>query len=198
MFRTLLTLITFCAFVWTGGLVAFVHTIPLKAKDTSTTTDVIVVLTGGDLRVSRGFEALENTLGKILFISGVGEGVTAAELTQKYASAAAQREVEKKPERLVLDYAANDTQSNATETAKFMHEHRYTSMRLITAGYHMPRSLFECQMLMPNVTIISDPVSPEAFRRDRWWQHETTRRIVLSEFHKFWLVRLRAWLGQEA
>lgn len=197
MFRALLSIASLVAFLWAGALVAFVHDIPADSPYEHTRTDAIVVLTGGDLRVERGFKTLGNGLAQTLFISGVGEGVKREELIATYAPPALQRQLTARPEKLVLDYAANDTQSNAIETAKFIHEGGYTSIRLITAGYHMPRSMLECEMLLPDVLIIPDPVSPEAFRRDRWWQHENTRRIVLSEFHKFWLVRLRAWIGQE-
>ena len=197
MFRALLSILTFAAFLWTGGLVAFVHNIPVASHAPNTKTDAIVVLTGGDLRVAYGFRKLEEGAAGTLFISGVGEGVKRKELLAAFASPALRRALAAEPERLALDYAASDTQSNAIETAKFIHERGYKSIRLVTAGYHMPRSLLECQLLMPQVAIVADPVSPEAFRRDRWWQHETTRRIILSEFHKFWLVRVRAWSGQE-
>lgn len=197
MFRALLSLIVLCAFLWIGALVAFVHSIPSHTKDADAPTDAIVVLTGGDLRVAYGFSKLGEGVAKTLFISGVGQGVKREELLATYASPELREQLQREPERLELDYNASNTQRNASETAKFIHKRQYRSIRLITAGYHMPRSLLEYKLLMPQVAIIADPVSPEAFRRDRWWQHETTRRIVLSEFHKFWLVRLRAWIGQD-
>lgn len=196
MFRALLTLAVFLAFLWTGALVAFVHSIPVVSDAPDARTDAIVVLTGGDLRVSHGFDKLGQGLAKTLFISGVGKQVKRDELLQGFASPELRAELQSDPDRLVLDYAANNTQSNAVETAKFIHARGYKTIRLITAGYHMQRSIIECRLLMPDVTIVSDPVSPDAFRRDRWWQHETTRRIVLYEFHKLWLARLRALTGQ--
>lgn len=197
MFRALLSLIVFLAFLWTGALVAFMHNIPTVSPDPAAKTDAIVVLTGGELRVAYGFEKLAQGLAQTLFISGVGKKVTRHELLHAFASPALREELELHPDRLALDYAANNTQSNAVETARFIRERGYKSMRLITAGYHMPRSLIECRLLMPDVTIVADPVSPDAFRRDSWWQHKTTRRLVLYEFHKLWLVRLRVLTGQE-
>lgn len=197
MLRLLLSFITLLAFLWTGALVAFVHGIPLEAKYPDVRTDAIVVLTGGDLRVQHGFEKLEQGLAKTLLISGVGQGVKREELLKQFASPKLRQALNKNPERLVLDYAASDTQSNAFETAKFVRKRKYESLRIVTAGYHMPRSMLECKILMPDVAMLADPVSPESFRRDEWWKHENTRRLVLAEFHKFWLVRLRAWVGAQ-
>lgn len=197
MLRPLLTILAFMAFLWAGALVAFMHTIPEHTAQPDTKTDAIVVLTGGELRVAYGFSKLQEGLAETLFISGVGEGVKRRELLAQFASPALRRELEEHPEHLVLDYAASNTQSNAIETAKFIHERGYKSIRLVTAGYHMPRSVLECRLLMPEVEIVADPVSPESFRRDRWWQHKTTRRLMLAEFHKYWLVRLRSWIGGE-
>jgi uncharacterized SAM-binding protein YcdF (DUF218 family) len=196
MLRPLLTIITFIAFLWTGALVAFVHRIPSEPQDNSEgTADVIVVLTGGELRVAHGFRRLEEGKARILFISGVGRKVKRRELLSAFASPELREAILAEPERLQLDYEASNTQSNAVETARFIHEHAYHSLRLITAGYHMPRSLLECRLLMPDVAIIPDPVLPTAFRRDQWWKDAATRHIVLSEFHKFWAVRFRAWGG---
>jgi uncharacterized SAM-binding protein YcdF (DUF218 family) len=199
MFRFLLTLLVFLAFVWTAGLVAFVHAIPEHSPEPMAVTDTIVVLTGGELRVDYGFRLLSQGKARSLFISGVGAGVTVRDLLVNYALPSMRKQVAENPQIVTLDYAASDTHSNAGETQKFMRLRGYRSMRLVTAGYHMPRSLLEFRLLMPDVTIVPDPVTPPNFRRDQWWRHDTTRRLLLSEYHKTWAVRMRAlWMrGQE-
>lgn len=193
MFRVLLSFVMLVAFLWTAGLVAYVNMIPSESKDPLAVTDAIVVLTGGEGRVQYGFHLLEQEKARTLFISGVGAGVTRDDLLTAYASEALKRSI---GDNLVLDHAASNTKSNAEQTALFMQEHGYRSMRLVTAGYHMKRSLLECHLLMPDVTIVPDPVSPVAFRRDQWWRDATTRKLILSEYHKYGLVLLRALIGK--
>lgn len=199
MFRFLLTVSVFLAFGWVVGLVAFVHTIPTTSPMPEAVTDTIVVLTGGELRVDYGFRLLAQKKAQSLFISGVGEGVTVRDLLQQGALPEMRRKVAANPDIVTLDYAASDTHSNAEETQKFMRLRGYRSMRLVTAGYHMPRSFLEFRLLMPDITIVPDPVTPPNFRRDQWWRHDTTRRLLLSEYHKTWAVRLRAlWMRRAA
>lgn len=196
MLRFILTAITLLAILWTGGLSVFIHSIPTKSANSTAHSDVIVVLTGGDLRVAKGFALWQAGIAPRLFISGVGKDVTRASLIHTYASGAMAEALGAHPEQLVLDYAASNTQSNASETAKFMKKQGYSTMHLVTAGYHMQRALLECRLYMPKVRIIADPVSPPTFRRDMWWRHPNTRRLVLSEYHKYWLVRVRALIGK--
>lgn len=193
MLRTLLSLIAFTALLWTAGLVAFINSIPTRSLEPNAKTDAIVVLTGGEGRVEYGFQLMEQGHARTLFISGVGKGVTRDDLLSSYASKLLKHSI---GDGLVLDHAANDTHANAMETARFMKERGYRSMRLVTAGYHMKRSLYECRQLMPEVHIVADPVSPLAFRRDNWWRDDTTRHLVLSEYHKYGLVWLRSLIGQ--
>jgi uncharacterized SAM-binding protein YcdF (DUF218 family) len=192
MFRFLLSLLVFLAFGWTVGLVAFVHTIPAESASPEVVTDTIVVLTGGELRVDYGFKLLAGEKARSLFISGVGKGVTVRDLLRANALPSLAKKVSENPGIVTLDYAASDTHHNAEETEKFMRLRGYQSMRLVTAGYHMPRSLLEFRLAMPDVEIVPDPVTPPNFRRDQWWRHDTTRRLLLSEYHKTWAVRARS------
>jgi len=72
-----------------------------------------------------------------------------------------------------------------------MREHHYTSLRLVTANYHMRRSLLEFSALMPDFTIIPEPVLPGNFQREQWWRHPASRALVLSEYHKYIATWLR-------
>ena len=51
---------------------------------------------------------------------------------------------------------------NAEETAAWMAEGDRTSLRLVTAAYHMPRSLALFRRLMPDTKILPHPVFPES------------------------------------
>jgi uncharacterized SAM-binding protein YcdF (DUF218 family) len=180
-------------------LVAFEYDIPeATTKRSDAHTDAIIVLTGGSLRVPYGVKLLGEGKADRLLISGVGKHVSLNELLKEQLDDATRAAIQKRDAIIALDYRADNTRNNARETARFIRKHNFHSVRLVTANYHMQRSLLELQHAMPDVTIIADPVFPEAFRRNQWWRDATTRRLVLSEFHKTYAAMARYALGLEA
>jgi len=192
--RFILSLIMVSAILWSGALAWFVHSMPEQNIAAVEKTKALVVLTGGAERVERGFQALAEGNAPVLFISGVGEVVTVRELLLAHATPEVRRNIQMMRAEIILDHVARTTVSNAVQAAEFIRTRGITSIRLITANYHMKRSLREFKTAIPHVRIIADPVFPQGFRRDEWWQHENTRRLVFSEFYKYWLVVLRDWL----
>lgn len=176
---------------WVLGLAVFVHGLPTKATPASVKTDAIIVLTGGNARVERGFAMLAQGAAPILLISGVGKDVTLQEMLMEHADAKTRQAISDRNASIVLDHVALTTYTNAREVAQFVRERQVKSIRLITAHYHMPRSMAEMQTALPKVDIIADPVFPAGFRRDQWWRHKNSRDLVLSEFHKSLAVLFR-------
>ncbi len=107
--------------------------------------DGIVVLTGGDTRLDRAAALFESGVGKRLLISGVDQATTKETLKHlvhggpRFDCCAD------------LGYAAEDTRGNAQETADWAQRHHFHSLILVTARYHMPRSLQEFSAAMPDV-----------------------------------------------
>ena len=172
---------------WTAGLVTYANAIPRTVADTTTSTDAIVVLTGGSGRLREGLRLLaEGRAGK-LFVSGVYRGVEVEELLGISRKA---------PESIaccvILGHAAESTEGNARETARWMEKQGFGSLRLVTASYHMQRSLFEFRIAMPEATIIPNPVFPERVKRDQWWRYWGTTQLIAEEFNKYLVARLRA------
>ena len=66
----------------------------------------------------------------------------------------------------------------------------YRSLRLVTSGYHLPRSLLEFRHAMPDVTLIPHPVFSESVKQERWWAWPGTANLIVGEFNKY----LLAWL----
>lgn len=141
---------------WGVGLALFAAALPTRILDNQTVTDAIVVLTGGSGRVPAGLDLLSAGMGRTLFLSGVGADVTLNDLdaTSAITVPGPLRE------RVVLGHAAVDTIGNAHETARWMAACGYRSLRLVTAAYHMPRSLVEFRAVMPEVLVIPNPVFP--------------------------------------
>lgn len=181
----LLTVVMGGAILWSAALVWFIQTLPSSGTPYTVTTDAIVALTGGNGRVEHGLEALAEGAAPVLLVSGVGRHVTLPQLLLAHAKPETRARIRARDGEIVLDYIASSTNSNASETAAFVTERKVTSIRLVTAGYHMRRSLLEFRAAMPNVVLVPDPVFPTEFRRDEWWRHANTRRLMFSEFHKY-------------
>src|SRR3546814_5646529 len=92
---------------------------------------------------------------------------------------------------VVLGYEADNTRGNAVETAAWMKDQGFTSLRLVTATYHMPRSLLEFRRLMPNIEIIPHPVFTEHFKRDDWWMWPGSSSLLITEYTKYLGAMLR-------
>lgn len=175
-----------CALLWAAGLVWFAASLPTAVADPTRRTDAVVVLTGGTGRLRQGFELLEQDRAQELFISGVGRGVKVDELLRIDQIAP--------PELaccVVLGYKAGDTQGNALETAAWMAAQGFESLRLVTAAYHMPRSLLEFRAAMPGAEILPHPVFSRNFRQADWWQWRGSTLLLAKEYNKYLLAWVR-------
>ena len=177
---TAATVVVIAIGVWLGGVFAFVALIPLAKPSIDIETDAIVVLTGGSGRLNAGLTLLSSARAKKLFVSGVYRGVDVQTLLE-----ISRRDPEGLACCIVLGYAASSTAGNADETAAWLAAEKYGSVRLVTASYHMPRSLLEFRHAMPGMTIIPHPVFTHRFKRRQWWRWPGTARLILTEFHKY-------------
>ena len=175
---------------YAGGLVWFAEDIADAVEDTETPNDAIVVLTGGSQRVQSGLQLLTAGKAKKLFVSGVyhGTDVTALLHAQSQSPDAVKC-------CIVLGHTADNTYGNAVETAAWMRQEGYRSLRLVTANYHMRRSLVEFARAMPEVRIVPHPVFPEAVRQERWWAWPGTLDLIIGEYDKYLWALVRPWFG---
>ena len=178
--------LTAAAVMWCAGFIWFALTLPRTIADLTTHTDAIVVLTGGTERIETGMNLLRGRLADRLFISGIG-GPHPGESTAIPVNDPALGE------RITFGTAAN-TPGNAAETAAWAQREQLHSIRLVTAGYHMRRSLLELTAAMPEVTIIPHPVFPPRVKED-WWRWPGTASLIAREYTKYILTWLRQWLG---
>lgn len=179
------------AAAWAGGLVWFAGTIAREppgtaALDSLEHTDAIVVLTGGSGRLSTGLDLLKAGLAKKLFVSGVYSSVDVKELLSL-----SQLSPDKVECCIVLGYAAADTVGNAFETADWMEEQGYTSLRLVTANYHMRRSLLEFAMAAPHIAVVPHAVAPANVHLAEWWRWPGTANLLATEYNKYLVALLR-------
>ena len=86
-------------------------------------------------------------------------------------------------------------EGNAVETAAWMKEQGFRSLRLVTASYHMPRSLLEFNHAMPELEIVPHPVFPAPFKGSNWWRRPSNAQLVAIEFTKYLIARLRTFVS---
>lgn len=177
--------------LWLGGFLAFSAAIPATVKDPERPVDAIVVLTGGDVRLAEGFALLDKGLAKKMLISGVSNGVTMPALLETLNGST-------QPNQAVLDccvtlgYDARSTEGNARESLRWLGENNFTTIRLVTANYHMNRSLLEFRRVMPQITIIANPVFPKQMQDPYWFAHPGTVFLLFNEYHKYLAAAARA------
>ena len=178
---------------WTFGLVFFVTTIIDFTEPSITTamkpTEAIVVLTGGSDRLSTGLELLTAGKGQKLLVSGVHPGSTLDQLLAKQAVPKDLRTC-----CIILGRTATDTIGNAAETTSWMRVEQFHSLRLVTAHYHMPRSLLIFREALPGIEIVPHPVSPESVKLTDWWQRPGTASLLVTEYNKYLFAALQTRL----
>lgn len=170
--------------VWLVGLAAFILSSVFVRVDRESPTDAVVVLTGGRLRLESGLALLEQGRAKKLFISGVNPRVDRDVLLRLLGAHAAQEAC-----CIVLGREADNTHGNARESAAWMREEGYRSLRLVTSWYHMRRSLLEFSRAMPRVTIIAHPVFAHHIDPEGWFGWHGAIAVVVGEYHKY----IAAW-----
>lgn len=147
-------------------------------------TDAIAVLTGGSERVATGFRLLAEGRAERLLISGAHPEAGLAEI-----AAATGRD----PAALVLGvtigHAAATTRGNAAEIAAWVRAEELRSLRVVTAGYHMPRAMLELRRALPATELVPHPVPSAALRtRGALWRARIWA-LLLGEYGRYLLAR---------
>ena len=165
------------ALAWGLGFAAFMLLLAPPAGDV--VTDAVVVPTGGPGRIDRGLALVEAGKAKRMLVSGVAPGVRKADVARIYGHAATVA--------CCVDLGAEavDTRSNAEETARWVKDHGFASVRLVTSDWHMARARMELgAALDPKVRIVRDGV-----------RAEQRLGLLINEYNKLLLRRVALWTG---
>ncbi len=162
------------------GFVMFATAVMRDQASAPVQADGIVVLTGGETRIAEGARLLGEGRARRMLISGVNKITRRDELLKLSGL----------PEHqfnccVDLGYDALDTIGNAGETKAWAEAKGYGSLIVVTASYHMPRSMAELARALPGTKLIAHPVVPKNFRQEAWWLHFHTTRTLVSEYLKF-------------
>ena len=161
-----------------AGFVVFAVAVARLAPAGSVRADGIVVLTGGEHRLSVAAALLSDKRGKRLLISGANPIATRHDLFQRSGLSA---DVFKCC--VDVGYDAHDTSGNASETKAWASANHFSRLIIVTSSYHMPRSLTEFGRAMPEVSLVPYPVLPR--RSQNWWADAIKARVIFSEYVKF-------------
>ncbi len=176
--------------LWAYGFIGFVGDVAAQrerdVREYLESADAIVVLTGGSERVATGLGLLESGNGKKLFISGVGKKLSLEGILKSSTLPQNLRDC-----CIALGYKANSTAGNVDETRDWIAAEGFTSLRLVTANYHMPRSLFLFRANLPGIKIVPYPVAPDNVKLQEWWRHPGTVSLLATEYGKYLLARAK-------
>ena len=174
------------AFAAFALLLWFGFTMPETPDDAAAKTDAIVVLTGqrGEERIQQAYALLQQGLASRLFVTGVDRKVTKPDLLKTLGDPPPEMAA-----RIELGFRADDTRGNARETAAWFNSQNLKSLRLVTASYHMRRSVLWFGRDMPDARIVKHPLVPKGLAMQcaadagagcaPWWsQIGTSRRVV--------------------
>lgn len=175
------------AALWlTVSFLSFANHVSTMRPAADAQADAIVVLTGGQERIEKAVALLGEQRAQRLLISGVNPETTERQII---ARTAIRRDLFACC--IDLDRKALNTIGNASEAALWAKEHGFNSLIMVTSAYHMPRATVELEAAMPELEVIAYPVLAEELQLEDWYLRPQTIRLLLREFVKYTLARVR-------
>ena len=188
--RFVLALILLAGVAGIAGFLYFAETVAALEVPPDPKADAIVVLTGGYQRIDRAIGLLKTGAGERLLISGVNPTTSGNQIRKLTQSSSALFEC-----CVDMGYEAVDTIGNANETARWINDHRFRRVLVVTNNYHMPRSLLELRVSDPQTEFVAYPVVNSDLRNGNWLREPGVVKAMLSEYLKYSVARIRAIIG---
>ncbi|MFL6765198.1 MAG: YdcF family protein [Sphingomicrobium sp.] len=161
------------------GFVLFAFTLGKPAGADAPTSDAAVVLTGGPGRIEHAIDVLKAHEARRLLVAGVDPSVTKPDLARRIPGSRAWLAC-----CVDLGSESVDTRSNAEEAGRWLDNHHYRSLRLITSDWHMRRARYEFQKVLgKKYALVTDAV-----------RSEPGFLTLLGEYNKYVLRRLAVWI----
>ena len=173
--------------LWLAGYVWFnVSALAIKPLKAPPHADAIIVLTGGNHRITSGLKLYGMRYARNILISGVHQDVSLKKILSLWKGGSALPSC-----CLKLDYLARTTKENAEESAQWIGKNNYKSIILVTSAYHMPRATMEFNRILPELALLPYPVFEDNYTPShlRFWA------INFSEYNKLLLRRISIFLG---
>jgi uncharacterized SAM-binding protein YcdF (DUF218 family) len=164
--------------VYALGFIGFAFTLGKPAPANSMPTGAAIVLTGGSGRIEHGVEVLREGKAKRLLVAGADPSVTKADIARRLGGS-------RKLIQCCVDLGSEsvDTRSNAEEAGRWLTQHQFHSVRLITSDWHMRRARYEFdKVLGRKYPLVNDGVPTEP-----------SFLTLFGEYNKLLLRRVAVW-----
>jgi uncharacterized SAM-binding protein YcdF (DUF218 family) len=176
--------IAFAAIALAAGFIAFAKEVSTAHPPAEVRADAIVALTGGSNRIEDAAKLLASGSAERMLISGVNPHTTREALAQVYGAL----------DQLFsccidIGYEALDTKGNAAEAARWVRERGFRSVIVVTAAYHMPRTLTELRRVLPETDLIPYPVE-SGVNLAAWPRNKAVLKLLAVEYGKYLLAQI--------
>ena len=161
----------------------FALTLPQPDKMLPGKTDGLVVPTGGQARIQEGLRLLHGGAASRMLITGVGQDVSKQVLATELRLTA--DHLQTFTCCVDIDKVALDTKGNAKAALIWAENRKFSTLRLVTANYHLPRAHLEFSRLLPHHKVTGWPVMPPDLQARDWYWHWPTVRLLTREYAKY-------------
>ena len=164
--------------IYALGFVLFAFTLGKPASAKAAGTDAAIVLTGGAGRIEHAIDVVREGKAKRLLIAGADPSVTKRDLAQRIRGSGALL-------KCCVDLGSEsvDTRTNAEEAQRWLSQHRFQSVRLITSDWHMRRARYEFEKVLGSkYRLVTDGV-----------RTEPSFVTLFGEYNKYVLRRIAVW-----
>lgn len=188
--RVFLLFILFVMALLVAGFLWFADSVTSMRSPDKPKADAIIVLTGGHSRIDQALTLLKQDVGQRLLISGANPNTSAGQIRRITQSSAALFNC-----CVDIGYDALDTIGNANEAARWISDHNYKTILVVTNNYHIHRSLLELRRASPNTSFQPYPVVNANLATTNWLAKPDAFRTLLSEYIKLLGAASRIMLG---
>jgi len=164
--------------IYALGFVLFAFTLGKPAPETAPATDAAVVLTGGPGRIEHAIDVLHDHKAKRLLVAGADPSVTKLDIVRRLGG-------NQQLVKCCVDLGSEsvDTRSNAEEAGRWLAQHHFQSLRLITSDWHMRRARYEFEKVLGGkYRLVTDAV-----------RSDPRFLTLFGEYNKYVLRRLAVW-----
>jgi uncharacterized SAM-binding protein YcdF (DUF218 family) len=169
---------SFVVLLYLVGFVFFAFTLGRPAPANAAPTDAAVVLTGGSGRIEHAIDVVGDGGARRLLVAGADPSVTKADLAHRIAGSG-------KILKCCVDLGSEsvDTRTNAEEAGRWLAQHQFHSVRLITSDWHMRRARYEFEKVLGSkYRLVTDGV-----------RTEPSFLTLFGEYNKYVLRRIAVW-----
>ena len=164
--------------IYALGFILFAVTLGKPAPANAEATEAAVVLTGGSNRIEHAIDVVKAHKANRLLVSGADPSVTKDDIARRLGGSG-------KVLKCCVDLGSEsvDTRSNAEEAGRWLAQHRFRSVRLITSDWHMRRARYEFRKVLgTKYRIVTDAV-----------RSEPSFLTLFGEYNKYILRRMAVW-----